>query len=74
MASLTYRGVSYQASVCETVETDRQTTFRGRQGNVISPVKSPATLPADIQFFGRHATPATLERNIILDVAGWATA
>ncbi|MGK7908469.1 MAG: hypothetical protein AB4040_14775 [Synechococcus sp.] len=74
MASLIYRGVSYQASACATVETDRQTTFRGRKANVISPVKSPATLPADIQFFGRHATPATLERTIILDVSGWATA
>ena len=73
MASLTYRGVSYQASACETVETNQQTTFRGRKANVISPVKPSVTLPADIQFFGRH-TPSTLERQIILDVAGWTYA
>lgn len=73
MASLTYRGIACQASAFETVETKKQATFLGRKANVISPVKSPATLPADIQFFGRH-TPATLERNIILDIAGWATA
>ena len=73
MANLTYRGVSYQASTAQTVETEQQTTFRGRKSNIISPVKTPVAVPADIQFFGRHATPATLDRNIVLDVAGWAT-
>ncbi len=74
MTSLNYRGISYQASSFETVETNQQTTFRGRRANVISPVKSPSTLPADIQFFGRHPMPATRERIIILDSNGWATA
>ena len=73
MASLTYRGISYQAPKYETVETNQQTTFRGRKANVISPVKPSVTLPVDIQFFGRH-TPATLERQLILDAAGWTMA
>ena len=73
MASLTYRGVSYQASAYETIETNQQATFRGRKVNAMSPVKPSVPLPADIQFFGRH-TPSTLNRQIILDAAGWTFA
>ena len=73
MASLTYRGVSYQASAYKTIETNQQATYRGRKANVISPVKPSVTLPADIQFFGRH-TPTTLDRQLILDAAGLSMA
>ncbi len=74
MASLTYRGISYQASVFETVETDRQVTFLGRKANLNSPLKPAASLPADIQFFGFKTVPATLERRIRLDIVEMATA
>ena len=73
-AKLTYRGLPFQMTVCNTIETQQQATFLGRKAAVISPVKTPVTLPADMQFFGRQATAATLSKTIDLASEEWAPA
>ena len=70
-SQLTYRGLPFHTATYRTIETKQEALFLGRKANVISPVKSPLPVPVDIQFRGRQATPATLERNIVLDIAGW---
>lgn len=71
---LSYRGLPFQMTVCNTVETQQEATFFGRKATVISPVKSPVTLPADMQFFGQQATAATLAQTIDLATDGWVPA
>ena len=55
----TYHGRPFQITTFKTVETKQQAMFLGRKAYISSPMKSPAPLPADIQFFGRHTTKGT---------------
>lgn len=71
---LNYRGLPFQLTVCNTVETRQEASFLGRKTTVFSPVKPPMTLPSDMQFFGRQATPATLARTIDMAIDGWVPA
>ena len=66
----TYRGLPFQSQSFETVETIQQGMFLGRKANIVSPIKSPVILPADIRFFGRQATAVTTSKNIVMDLSG----
>lgn len=69
-----YRGLPFQMTAYKATESEREAMFLRRKAKVSPPIKPDTPLPADLQFFGRHAIPGTLERSLILDIDGLATA
>ena len=51
---LNFRGLPLHMRVNDVVESKQEATFLGRKANVTSSVKTPVSLPEEIQFRGHH--------------------
>ena len=65
-----YRGLPFQTTAYKTIETQQEATFRGRKAKIFSPVKIPMPLPAEMQFFGRHASSVSVTETANLTLEG----